>query len=422
MKFKRSTAHNQRIERITTSHLVVGIDIAKEAHVARAVNFRGIEQGPGVTFTNDHNGFQKFLNWMRSLQKKSGLTAEIVGLESTGHYWSNLADWLMERNIPVVLVNPLTTKRNKENRDNSQSKNDAKDALVIADVVSRGYYREYNPQSPFYRQLRAVVNEREYWSDMRANIMNRLVRWMDIYFPEFRTVFKYWEQPRPMATLKEFPLPADIRERTAQEIVERWRAHMKHAGGRTGLRKAEERIQSARCSVGDSHGAHEARQEVKRLIEDYERLTERLGEIEQQMATLLQDVPLAVEPLSSVKGLSLLYIAAILANAGDLRGYAHGRQLLSLAGLNLVESISGKKKGQIVISKRGRRQLRKYLYLAVMSLIVHNPAFKEWHRHNVEVRKMKKQRSIFKLIGKLARILVAMAHKSETFQPNQAAA
>ena len=32
MKFKQSDGQNQRIERITTSHLVVGIDIAKETH------------------------------------------------------------------------------------------------------------------------------------------------------------------------------------------------------------------------------------------------------------------------------------------------------------------------------------------------------------------------------------------------------
>ncbi len=42
MKFKQSDGQNQRIERITTSHLVVGIDMAKETHVAQATNFRGI--------------------------------------------------------------------------------------------------------------------------------------------------------------------------------------------------------------------------------------------------------------------------------------------------------------------------------------------------------------------------------------------
>ncbi|NOU86332.1 hypothetical protein GC102_11180 [Paenibacillus sp. LMG 31460] len=32
---------NRKNERITTSHLVVGIDIVKETHVAQATNFRG---------------------------------------------------------------------------------------------------------------------------------------------------------------------------------------------------------------------------------------------------------------------------------------------------------------------------------------------------------------------------------------------
>ncbi len=67
----------------------------------------------------------------------------IVGMESTGYYWFNIANWLVERGIEVVLVNPMTTKRNKENRDNSPSKSDPKDALVIADVVSRGFYTAF---------------------------------------------------------------------------------------------------------------------------------------------------------------------------------------------------------------------------------------------------------------------------------------
>jgi transposase len=42
MKFKAQAKQNQLLERISTQHLVVGIDIAQQSHVARAVNFRGI--------------------------------------------------------------------------------------------------------------------------------------------------------------------------------------------------------------------------------------------------------------------------------------------------------------------------------------------------------------------------------------------
>ncbi|MGO4350026.1 transposase [Paenibacillus sp. MCAF9] len=87
------------------------------------------------------------------------------------------------------------------------------------------------------------------------------------------------------------------------------------------------------------------------------------------------------------------------------------------AGLNLAESTSGKRKGQIIISKRGDAALRKYLYLATIQLVGNNPVFQKWHENNVQIKHMKKQQSIFKLLGKLARILISNVQKGETFSP-----
>ena len=42
MKFKMQDKQNQQIQRITDQYLVVGVDIALQIHVARAVNYRGI--------------------------------------------------------------------------------------------------------------------------------------------------------------------------------------------------------------------------------------------------------------------------------------------------------------------------------------------------------------------------------------------
>jgi hypothetical protein len=42
MKFKAQDKQNQLIENISSLHLVVGVDIAQEIHVARAVSYRGI--------------------------------------------------------------------------------------------------------------------------------------------------------------------------------------------------------------------------------------------------------------------------------------------------------------------------------------------------------------------------------------------
>ena len=74
MKFKQSDGQNQRIERITTSHLVVGIDMAKETHVAQATNFRGIVlSNRHLSFSNTIEGFEKLQRWMEGIPAKAPL-------------------------------------------------------------------------------------------------------------------------------------------------------------------------------------------------------------------------------------------------------------------------------------------------------------------------------------------------------------
>ncbi|WP_236293433.1 IS110 family transposase, partial [Paenibacillus allorhizoplanae] len=106
MKFKSQNKQNQLIEKITAQHLVVGIDIAQQVHVARAVNFRGIVVGNPISFSNDEEGFQNLLQWIHSLQAAHNLSSAIIGMEPTGHYWLNVSKWLSERQYEVVLVNP----------------------------------------------------------------------------------------------------------------------------------------------------------------------------------------------------------------------------------------------------------------------------------------------------------------------------
>lgn len=419
MKFKPSQAINQRIERISTDHLVVGIDIAKETHVAAAVNFRGIQQGRAVSFNNDRQGIERLLDWVRDSKKKYGYSQVIFGVESTGHYFLNVAFTLRELGETVVLVNPLTTKRNKENRDNRPSKNDTKDALTIADAVSRGYYNDWVVHDALYRKLRCLVTEREMLSTDLTAIGNQIQTVLDEVFPEFTSIFKQWNGVRAMATLKRFPLPADILQQTAEEIVEAWRDEgMKRAGGKSGLQLAVSLMLAARHSVGLTDTAPELGRRLARLLARYEAIQVQMGTVESEMDECLQKLPEAVcRPLLTV-GLSPVLTAVILANTGDLSRYDHGQQILALAGLSLAESTSGKRKGQIVISKRGRRQLRKYLYLAMLTLVRNHPSFTRWHDHNVKTLHMKKQKSIFKLIGKLARILVGLARSGGTFNEN----
>jgi transposase len=60
------------------------------------------------------------------------------------------------------------------------------------------------------------------------------------------------------------------------------------------------------------------------------------------------------------------------------------------------------------------------MYLATTQLVDNNPVFKQWYEHNVHNKHMKKQRSIFKLLGKLARVLIGIVQRGEAFSPDKA--
>src|SRR5690625_5134504 len=88
-----------------------------------------------------------------------------------------------------------------------------------------------------------------------------------------------------------------------------------------------------------------------------------------------------------------------------------------MAGQSLREHSSGKYKGQIRIDKRERNLLKKALYLAIRSLVRHNPTFRALHgcyttRHEYP---LKKQQSLIVLYGKLLRVFFVFGQRKCEF-------
>ncbi|CAK6481223.1 IS110 family transposase [Peribacillus simplex] len=413
MNFKMQNKQNQLIERITAQHLVVGVDIAQHVHVARAVNFRGIVVGKPLSFENNEEGFTRLLNWIQELKQMKNLDTTIVGMEPTGHYWINLSKWLVKQNMDVVTVNPHHVKRNKENRDNTQSKSDKKDALVIADMVKNGYYTFVRSTSESFEKLRVLMANRDVIVKRLVSSINQINRWVDVVFPELRQVFKDVSCKGAIATLRLFPTPAELCSLQPQDIVTGWKSCMKRHSGH---KKARSLLVLAKRSIGTKQALDAYKLHLGQLLEEYDLASSQLERVTQEVTNVLEQIPF-VKQILTIKGISEISLAGILGEAGDLSGFAHGNALLRHAGLHLAEASSGKWKGQIVLSKRGRSRLRRYLFLATMSLVMNNPEFKALHSKNVKVKKIKKMKSIMKLCGKLARVLVGIARNGSAYKP-----
>jgi len=55
------------------------------------------------------------------------------------------------------------------------------------------------------------------------------------------------------------------------------------------------------------------------------------------------------------------------------------------------------------------------MYWGKLNMVQHFPEFKRKNQHN-QKRNMSKQASIFKLIGRLARIVLVMVHKGDKYR------
>lgn len=405
MKYKT----NQRILQITESTLVVGADIAKKTHIARAMDFRGVELGKPCTFENTRHGLMSLLHWLNTLKDLHDKSNVLFGLEPTGHYWMPLAQFLRTHGIKVVLVNPHHVKKSKELDDNSPTKNDKKDAAVIARLIKDGRYTEPHFPTDIYAELRVVMVQRDQLNGDLNRVKGRIHNWLDRFFPEYIQVFKDWEGKASLLTLKKFPLPQDVADMSADEIVSVWKTEVKRAVGR---KRAESLIWHAKQSIGLTEGIESARLELKFLLEQYEMLCRQMEDLMQRIQQLLEQIPGAKE-MMTVPGVGWVTVAGFLAEVGDLSSYEDGRQIIRLAGLNLKENSSGKHKGKTRITKRGRPRLRSLLFKCAMVLVAKNEQLKSLHQYLTTrpQNPLKKKQSIIAICGKIARILFCLGRK-----------
>ncbi|HOJ09361.1 MAG TPA: transposase [Clostridiales bacterium] len=206
---------------------------------------------------------------------------------NTGHYWKPLANYLIINGVTVVMVNPYHTKRTKELDDNSQTKNDKKDALTIAKLVRDGrYYGVYMPKDIF-TELRVLTNSRISLMKRYNALKNTITAVMDEYFPEITTVFKEpLKGKASIQILKSCPFPSLILELGVEGVLIEIKKAVKKTVGR---KKAQQLVEAAKNSIGVDYGIVSAKLKLGLMIEELELLIRQLEQLEKAMDQALDE-------------------------------------------------------------------------------------------------------------------------------------
>ncbi len=398
---------NERINQITEDTLVIGIDIAKETHYACAVDDRSRELQKAFSFKQSREGFELFYERIQSVLQRHEKQKVLVGFEPTGHYWMNLASFLLEVDIPFVTVNPMNVKRSKEFEDNIQTKNDKKDSRLIAKLMVGGNFTYSKLPEGAEAELRNGSAMRWKLKEERARFMNQMAGWLDQYFPEFKSVIKGYGQ-LACAMLKHTPLPQEL---LAYDVDALTAIYKEKEGLRNVSKKTIREMQRvAERSIGRTEGTQLARFEIVTLVDQFLLVEERLEELDTRLREWAEEF-VEFEHLVSIPGISDSTVIDLLAETGSLKQYDNPRQLIKLAGLTLRENSSGKHKGMKKISKRGRKRLRSHLFRAILPLLRNNSAFYELYQYYItrSQNPLKKKEAMVVLCGKLLKIFFGLS-------------
>ena len=415
---KRTT---QRLLEITPTTLVVGVDIAKSVHWMRCVDYRGIEVGKALRFNADRPGFEsivtrimEYCNPVVSIRPK--YDSVIIGMEPTGHYWKTLANYLRKAGLRVVGVNPYHTKRAKELDDNSQTKNDKKDALTIARLVKDG--RFFDPYLPLdiFAELRVLTNSRICSVKRQSAVKNIITAVLDEYFPEISTVFRNpMDGKASRQILRGCPFPSLILAMSEDEILAEVRKAVRKS---VGIKRVRKLIEAAKVSVGVDYGLESAKHRLGLLLEELELHEKQLAATESAMETLLKSTGYD-KIILGIKGIGVVTAASFFGELGDPMRFENARQIARYAGYSLVEDSSGKSKSGTVISKRGRGPLRSLLYQIAFRMVGQNPEMKALYRYLTSrpTNPLKKKQALVVISKKIITVIYALLKNHAAYDP-----
>ena len=402
---------NEKIEQVTDTTLVIGIDIGSQTHYARAFDNRGRELTKRVfSFGNDIEGFNTFHQWSEKLKTENDKSAIMIGCEPTGHYWFSFAKYATDHKMTLVMVNPFSVKKIKELDDNSPKKTDAKDPKTIAKLVIDGRFSVPYMPDGIYAEIRDLEYSRDRIIKQHNISANRIQRWLAIHFPEYLGIYTRFDATSGLAVLEKAPLPKDIISLGVSGVRKIWHDNRMRGRGVTEDR-ARTLVEAAHNSIG-LDGGPGTRSELYMLLEEHKLWTSQLETVNKALEEAVLKVK-NVEKLLAIKGVGIVTIAGFIAEVGDIRRFKSPKQIQKYAGLELVESSSGKHKGKTRISKRGRRKLRRILYQVMVPLLARNHEFREIYDYYVTRVKnpLKRRQAMMAVSCKLIRVFHAVLTK-----------
>lgn len=331
--------------------LFVGIDVAKSKHDCCIIDSDGVIITDSLRIPNTKEGFDTLYTSIISALESSDFSNVKIGLESTGHYSTNITNYLYSKGFTITILNPLVTNAFRKAGTLRKTKTDKCDAKVIATMLFSDESKSYSPSSYQIQELKSLTRHRYRMIGYRSKLKLSVTRLIDIIFPELPDFVWSIHQSSSYQLLLELPCPDEIRKCHLTHLTN---LIFKASRGKYGREKAIQLRELAANSIGSSN---------RSLTFELQQTIRLIQSVQAEIKTLDKQIKLVVDelntPLMTIPGIGYTIAAIILAEIGDINNFSSPAKLLAFAGMEPSTYQSGKyNASKTPMVKRGSTYLR----------------------------------------------------------------
>lgn len=385
----------------------LGIDIAKNTHVAAAVCADGEVILKSFSFSNDLAGFCK-LKEKIALIDKSDL---LVGMESTAHYGENLINFLFNLGYSITIINPLQTAALRKSAIR-KTKTDKVDSLLICKALMVYEHVPLAKRDIHIISLRALCNAYQNITHLTTRSKLQLGAYVDQIFPELNTFFSSGIHINTVhQLLKRHQSPDEIKNLHLTYLTN---LLQKYSHNRFKKPKAIALKELAAASVGINNPSLHL--QMRQAIAQIEFFNAQKAEVKIQIRAIMDEIN---STIMTIPGIGYTTGAKIISCIGSISRFQSPNQLLAYAGLDPSVNQSGQFNARSTrMSKRGNSMLRGALIQAAYGAVKYNTTF-----HSYYSGKVAQGKSHYNALGhtahKLVRVIFTLLSKNIVFESNK---
>jgi len=350
----------------------LGIDIAKNSHVASLLDENGKIIFKGFSFSNTQDGAKSLIDLIES---KVTLSDVIVGMEATGHYWLSIYSFLFEKNFTVHVINPIQTDGWRKGTEIRKRKTDTIDSVLIAELIRYGDFTNTSLSDEKLFSLRSICRMRNYLVQSTSDLKRKIICILDQVFPEYQSVFSNVFGKTSKDILLEFSSPSDLENVSANSLAETLATLSRK---KIGEDTAHKLINSAKNSFGITFSKDSFTFQLKLLIEQIKFIETQIKDCEKEIKEILKTIN---SPITTIPGFGPILGAIAISEFGDISRFEKPAQLVAFSGIDPSVSKSGEYESTYnVMSKRGSPYLRKALFQAALVASNTDPVLRAYYQ------------------------------------------